>query len=210
MKSPLPVRYANFKGGEEFPAGHNAAMAPSDEISPTFSYVEATCIVTTSAEGPTPVVSSLPTESEARPVASTLEELPPSPAVSASSETYLGLTLRDCLLLLVLAIACLGLSLWHWGQLSGWGMTEVEVERLPERVYDYRIDMNEATWVEWMQLPGIGQTLAQRIIEHREEHGPFESVDDLDEIRGIGPKTIEKLRPWLIVPEQSAPNPVDD
>jgi competence protein ComEA len=88
--------------------------------------------------------------------------------------------------------------------LSGWGLQPVEVERLPERVYDYRIDINQATWVEWMQLPGVGETLAKRILEYREENGPFQSVDELDDIKGIGPKTLEKLRPWLMVQEQTA------
>lgn len=182
-------------------------MAASDDSFPTSSPVEATCIVTTSAEGPPMVVSSSLSDPPTRPVVTTLKELP-SQAPAQTSETFLGLSPRDCLLLVFLGIVCLGLSLWHWGQLSGWGKTEVEVHRIPERVYDYRIDMNEATWVEWMQLPGIGKTLAQRIIEHRETHGPFQSVDDLDEIRGIGPKTIEKLRPWLIVREEFPPKSV--
>lgn len=175
-------------------------MAASDEISPTFAQVEATCIVTTTAESPPLIVSSQPVNAEARPVATTFHESPTT-VVPQPAESVFGLTPRDCLLLLFLGVVCLVLSIWHWGQLSGWGTTEVEIERLPQRVYDYRIDMNEATWVEWMQLPGVGQTLAHRIIEHREAHGPFQSVDDLDDIRGIGPKTLEKLRPWLIVSE---------
>lgn len=43
-------------------------------------------------------------------------------------------------------------------------------------------------------LPGIGPTLATRIIEHRAEHGPFGSADDLRRVRGIGPKTVDALR----------------
>jgi len=42
-------------------------------------------------------------------------------------------------------------------------------------------------------LPGIGPTLATRIVEHRAEHGPFRSVDDLQRVRGIGPKTVDAL-----------------
>jgi competence protein ComEA len=84
-------------------------------------------------------------------------------------------------------------------------MDPVEVDRLPERIYDYRIDLNRATWVELMQLPGVGETLAQRILEHRDEHGPFQSVDDLDTVKGIGPKTLEKLRPLLFVEEPLPP-----
>jgi competence protein ComEA len=46
--------------------------------------------------------------------------------------------------------------------------------------------------------------LAQRILEHRDEHGPFQRVEDLDKVNGIGPKTVEKLRPWLFIEEPKA------
>jgi competence protein ComEA len=95
--------------------------------------------------------------------------------------------------LLVLLSAC------HWARLSGWGMREVEIERNPSRQYDFRIDINAATWVEWFQLPGVGEMLARRIIEDREQSGPFETVEDLGRVKGIGPKTIENLRPYLRV-----------
>ena len=96
----------------------------------------------------------------------------------------------------ILTVVCL-LLLWHWARLSGWGMRPVEIERLPERRYDYRIDINSATWVEWMQLPEIGETLALRIVEDRQSNGPFRSIDDLQRVKGIGPKTVEAIRPWL-------------
>jgi competence protein ComEA len=180
-------------------------MAGSEDKSTTFSNAEAISIVTATADVPhSPCTSLVGTDEDSLPVASTLEDSPVPAPVQAPVESCWGLTPRDCLLLLVLAIACLGLSVWHWGQLSGWGLQPVEVERLPERVYDYRIDINQATWVEWMQLPGVGETLAKRIMEYREENGPFQSVDEMDDIKGIGPKTLEKLRPWLMVQEQTA------
>ncbi len=175
-------------------------MADSEGKSSTFFSVEASSLVTTSADGsPSPHTSLAGTDQDSLPVAATWNSPAEAIPAAAPSESYWGLTPRDCLLLLVLAVVCLGFSIWHWGRLSGWGMQPVEVERLPERVYDYRIDINQATWVEWMQLPGVGKTLAQRILDYRQEHGPFQSVDELDDIKGIGPKTLEKLRPWLIV-----------
>lgn len=78
-------------------------------------------------------------------------------------------------------------------------MQPVEIEQLPHRKIDYRININRAELVEWMQLGGIGETLATRILEDRHQNGPFLSIDDLQRVKGIGPKTIEKLRPWLMI-----------
>ena len=99
----------------------------------------------------------------------------------------------------VTAILALGLMSVYWAQLSGWGMQPIEIEQIQPRQYDYRIDINSAEWIEWVQMQGIGETLATRIIEDREQNGPFESIDDLRRVKGIGPKTIEKLRPWISV-----------
>ncbi|MGD9688967.1 MAG: ComEA family DNA-binding protein [Phycisphaerales bacterium] len=56
------------------------------------------------------------------------------------------------------------------------------------------INLNTAGATELQLLPGIGPALAARIIADREANGPFASVEDLDRVRGIGPRTIEKLR----------------
>src|SRR5438270_2945535 len=63
----------------------------------------------------------------------------------------------------------------------------------------YRIDLNRASRVELLQLPGIGENLARRIEDYRTENGPFRGVNDLIEVRGIGPATLERLRPWVQV-----------
>jgi competence ComEA-like helix-hairpin-helix protein len=59
------------------------------------------------------------------------------------------------------------------------------------------IDINTAGWHEWTQLPGIGDTLAQRIVADRQAYGPFRTIDDLTRVKGIGEKTLEKLRPYM-------------
>lgn len=65
--------------------------------------------------------------------------------------------------------------------------------------YVFRIDINQASWSEWAQLPGIGNTLAHRIVAERESHGPFQSIDDLRRVKGVGAKTLEKMRPHLLL-----------
>ena len=56
------------------------------------------------------------------------------------------------------------------------------------------INLNTATLDQLESLPGIGPALGQRILDYRQEHGPFRSVDDLDQVPGIGPTRVENLR----------------
>lgn len=62
-----------------------------------------------------------------------------------------------------------------------------------------QVDLNQATLLELEALPGIGPKLAQRVIEHRDENGPFRSVDDLRQVKGIGRKKFDRLRPHVLV-----------
>lgn len=59
-----------------------------------------------------------------------------------------------------------------------------------------KIDVNRANATELQMLPGIGPVLAARIISTRERE-PFRSVDDMRRVPGIGPKTMDKLRPLV-------------
>ena len=61
------------------------------------------------------------------------------------------------------------------------------------------LDLNAATRAELRLIHGIGDSLADRIIEHRERHGPFKSVSDLRRVPGIGVKTLERIRPHVYV-----------
>ena len=60
-----------------------------------------------------------------------------------------------------------------------------------------RVNVNTASAQELVGLPGIGPTLAQRIIEYRSTYGRFTCPEDLAKVRGIGPQTVEKLRPYV-------------
>jgi competence protein ComEA len=60
--------------------------------------------------------------------------------------------------------------------------------------YGDRLNINTAQAPELEQLPGIGPALAQSIIEYREQHGPFQSVDELINVPGIGPAKLGNLR----------------
>lgn len=61
------------------------------------------------------------------------------------------------------------------------------------------LDVNSATFQELVDLPRIGEVKAQAILDDRDENGPFESVDDLDRVHGIGPATVQVLREYVRV-----------
>jgi len=62
-----------------------------------------------------------------------------------------------------------------------------------------KININKAGMDELVSLPYIGEVKAKAIIEYRNLYGPFKSIDELNNIKGIGPKTIERLRPLITV-----------
>jgi competence protein ComEA len=61
------------------------------------------------------------------------------------------------------------------------------------------ININTAGATELEQVPGIGPSTAQKILDTRKSYGAFKSVDDLLAIKGIGPKKLEKMRKYLTV-----------
>ncbi len=62
-----------------------------------------------------------------------------------------------------------------------------------------QININTATLEELMSLPGVGPKTAEAIVRYRSENGPFERAEDLTRVRGIGPRTFERLQPFVIV-----------
>jgi len=64
---------------------------------------------------------------------------------------------------------------------------------------DARININTASVGELEQLPGIGPTLAQRIIDFREFNGPFTSIDQLASVTGISGSMVDELRDMVTI-----------
>jgi competence protein ComEA len=61
------------------------------------------------------------------------------------------------------------------------------------------VDLNAASEQDLAAIPGIGDVMAKRIVDFRKENGPFRQVDDLLKVKGIGEKSLEKLRPYVSV-----------
>lgn len=64
---------------------------------------------------------------------------------------------------------------------------------LPTPADEGIVYVNSAPIEELITLPGVGETIAERIINYRDENGPFTSLEDLDEVSGIGPAMLERI-----------------
>lgn len=97
----------------------------------------------------------------------------------------------------VLVLVSLVATVGWWVAQGGLQGRLIELDRSEPLTASFEVDVNQAQWAELAQLPGIGPTLAQRIVEYRENHGPFFDHAQLRRVRGIGPKTLEAIRPYL-------------
>ncbi len=100
--------------------------------------------------------------------------------------------------LLALAVSLLVMSLCYWWYLASQQGTPLKIDRAEPLSAAFQIDINTADWPEIIQLPGLGETMARRILSERNIHGPFQRIDELVRVDGIGPKTLAKIRPYLL------------
>lgn len=78
-----------------------------------------------------------------------------------------------------------------------------EILTLTNPDIEYRIDINAARAAELSQLRLIGPVRSEVIVADRKANGPFESLDDLQRVKGIGPITVEKNRRWMRVRDEA-------
>ncbi len=105
----------------------------------------------------------------------------------ASAQRVLGI---------VLGLACLLLAA-NWFRLR-YATWPTEYLPHPSEVA-YRVDLNESPSSELQLVPGLGPILAQRVVEYRQQHGPFRQIEDLTQVKGIGEATLQRLRPWVVI-----------
>jgi comEA protein len=71
------------------------------------------------------------------------------------------------------------------------------------------VNINTASAADFEALPGIGATMAGRIVEYRQKNGPFKKIEDLMNVRGLGEKNFLKLKPQLTLAAAKTDNPQD-
>jgi competence protein ComEA len=111
---------------------------------------------------------------------------PPPPADRAARWTLLATS--------AVVLVLLG---WRGYGLSRYSTRPVAVER--DAVPLAPMDLNHAGAAELASIPGVGETLAERIVLHRQAHGDFRSVEELRKVKGVGEKTLERMRPFVRV-----------
>lgn len=95
---------------------------------------------------------------------------------------------------LVLVIGAFGFSVPSWQP----GYKTVAPEPFDAQQM-YQVELNSAGFQALCSLPGIGEKKAEAIIAYRQEHGPFSSIEELENVKGMSEKSIEALRSRLYI-----------
>lgn len=104
----------------------------------------------------------------------------------------------------VLVASALLMTACYWWALGGPSGQMIEIDRASPLQAKFQVDINRADWPEIIQLPGLGEVLAQRVLAERHKNGPFRDLDDLVRVDGIGVKTLAKIRPYLLpIPKET-------
>lgn len=115
-----------------------------------------------------------------------------------------GRELRVLIAAVALALAAVGVTrivahVWGQGEITVRGTGDTLVPPL-------RLNVNAAPPYELEMLPGVGPKTARAIARHREQHGPFQELGELTRVKGIGPKTVDDIRPHaMCAPPESPP-----
>jgi competence protein ComEA len=86
----------------------------------------------------------------------------------------------------------------YWFSKGGHRGQLVEIDQAERLPASFSVDINTASWPELAQLPDIGETLARRIVQSRNQDGPFQTHEEIQRVRGIGPVLLNRIRPYLL------------
>jgi competence protein ComEA len=100
---------------------------------------------------------------------------------------------------IAVTIGCaLALLVIAWRRHGGHRGELIDVDRAPPLAAQFQVDVNRADWPELIQLPGVGRTLAERLVADRQQNGHYGDVEDLSRVPGVGPRTLERIRPYVL------------
>jgi competence ComEA-like helix-hairpin-helix protein len=104
---------------------------------------------------------------------------------------------------LLIGAALAAVDYWHSSTLEDFRVVPLAVP-VPQAAVlpsaeEGPIRLNQATAEQLERLPSIGAKTAARILAHRQEYGPFKSLEELRQVQGIGAQTLEKVRPLLVI-----------
>ncbi|MEN0109463.1 MAG: helix-hairpin-helix domain-containing protein, partial [Planctomycetota bacterium] len=97
----------------------------------------------------------------------------------------------------IVALALVGSLAW-WLRAGGLTGGLIDLRTAPPREARFLVDVNRAEWPELAQLPGVGPTIAQRIVAERAAAGDYRTTEGLMRVRGVGPRKLEAMRPHLL------------
>ena len=75
----------------------------------------------------------------------------------------------------------------------------IEINQAAPKEARFLVDINSADWAELTVLPGISETFARRIVQHRDQQVHFQTLAELKAVPGVGEKTFQRLRPYLVI-----------
>ncbi len=167
-------------------------------------------------------MSSIAPETEVRnePATASPTVQPPAPADLATDPIAIGepdpksdrpprtlLRRADQLGIAVLSLLALVMIGGYWVHQAVIRHRLIDLDKAPLLDPTFRVDINSADWPELAQLPEMGESLAQKIVAWRKEHGPFKDLSELRRVKGIGPKKFEAIRPFLRPVEPATERP---
>jgi len=127
----------------------------------------------------------------------------PSPSLAARRPTPPVERAEQAVLVVLALVVVAGAA---YRAVSYWRLGAKPLVPVPPASATYRLNVNAADWVTLALVPGLGETLAKRIVEVRDTvyGGRLTSLEQLVEVDGIGEKTLARIRPYLYVGEPDA------
>ena len=102
------------------------------------------------------------------------------------------------IILFILAILFIGTAVLYYKKQNPYPTENIKFNA-KNKVHLEKVNINKAGMLELIKIKGIGPTLAGRIINYREEFGPFGTKEELKNVKGIGDKTYDKIKETIII-----------